>query len=149
MKFISTRQLRHLTTAYFSYIKGSFHIETPPAATAKGKPKQQKVWDRPPEPPTLTGLALHLGFDSLAEFEAYELTGELSSELKRARLLIASEYEKRLHQPSPTGAIFALKTLGWNDHDHTGDGNQSLQSLTVNLHETGVPIARNEKDVIP
>ncbi|GAB3911915.1 terminase small subunit [Mucilaginibacter boryungensis] len=147
MKFISTRQLRHLTTAYFSYIKGSFHFEQLPATTARGKAKQQKVWDRQPEPPTLTGLALHLGFDSLAEFEAYEQKGELSSELKRARLLIAAEYEKRLHQPSPTGAIFALKTLGWNEHDHPVDNDQSSKTFTINMVDTGVPIARNEKDV--
>jgi hypothetical protein len=147
MKFISTRQLRHLTTAYFSYIKGSFHYEDLPKTAKQAKAKRQKVWDKEPEPPTLTGLALHLGFDSLAEFEEYEQNGELGYLLKRARLIIASEYEKRLHQPSPTGAIFALKTLGWNDHDNTADTSQVSLSLTINVIDTGVAIASNEKQI--
>lgn len=40
------------------------------------------------DPPTITGLALFLGFESLAAFETYEARGRYPHYLKRARLLI-------------------------------------------------------------
>ena len=71
------------------------------------------------EPITLTGLALHLGFTSLEQFEEYEKRGGFAVDIKRARLRIEQAYEKRLHQASPTGAIFVLKTFGWNEKSET------------------------------
>ncbi len=38
------------------------------------------------EQPTITGLAVHLGFDSLAAFEEYEAKGMFRYYVKRARL---------------------------------------------------------------
>lgn len=65
--------------------------------------------------PTITGLALYLGFESRQSFYDYEKNGEFSYTIKRARLRIENEYEKALHGNSPTGAIFALKNFGWKD----------------------------------
>jgi len=147
MKFKSAAYLSVRVSIYFSRIKGKFHLENLPGAEKPATIKKQVIWDKPPQPPTLTGLAFFLGFPSIADFEQYETTGEFGAVLKRARLRVTVEYEKRLHQPSPTGAIFALKTLGWNDHGHPADNDQSSKTFTINMVDTGVPIACNEKDV--
>jgi len=83
--------------------------------------------------PTITGLALHLGFESRQSFYDYENreNTEYSYIIKRARLFIEHEYEKCLHGTSPTGAIFALKNFGWKDKQETeltGSLNVSIQA---------------------
>lgn len=65
--------------------------------------------------PTITGLALHLGFSSRKAFYDYENKPEFSDTIKKARLRIEKEYEKQLYNDKCTGAIFALKNLGWKD----------------------------------
>ena len=67
------------------------------------------------EPLTITGLALHLGFESRQSIYDYEKNGEYSYTIKRARLKIENFAEKKLFGISPTGAIFALKNFGWRD----------------------------------
>lgn len=68
------------------------------------------------EPATVTGLALSLGFESRQSVYDYEENGEFSYIIKNARLRVECEYEKRLSTAqSPTGAIFALKNMGWKD----------------------------------
>lgn len=68
------------------------------------------------EPATVTGLALHIGFESRQSIYDYEEDGQFSYIIKNARLRVECEYEKRLSaSQSPTGAIFALKNMGWKD----------------------------------
>lgn len=68
------------------------------------------------ETPTLSGLALALGFESRQSMYDYEKKGDaFSYTIKRARLQVECIYEKRLYSNSPAGAIFALKNLGWSD----------------------------------
>src|SRR5699024_8364940 len=64
---------------------------------------------------TITGLALHLGFESRQSFYDYEEREAFSYTIKRARLRVEHEYEKALRSASPAGPIFALKNLGWSD----------------------------------
>jgi len=64
---------------------------------------------------TITGLALYLGFESRQSFYDYEKHDEFSYIIKRARLTVETEYEKRLQSKNPTGSIFALKNMGWDD----------------------------------
>lgn len=79
--------------------------------------------ENPDEPPaiqygdtiTITGLAYFLGFESRQSFYDYEGKKEFSYSIKRARLAIESNYEKKLSASSPAGAIFALKNFGWKD----------------------------------
>lgn len=77
------------------------------------------------EPCTITGLCLFLGFESRQSFYDYEQKDGFSYIVKRARLMVESNYEQRLDRQSPTGAIFALKNMGWKDtqeikHEVTG-----------------------------
>lgn len=65
--------------------------------------------------PTITGLALHLGFESRQSFYDYEKSGEFSYIIKRARLNVESVYESNLHSGNAAGSIFALKNFGWTD----------------------------------
>ncbi|MES2275485.1 MAG: terminase small subunit [Bacteroidota bacterium] len=148
MYFTTTHQLDSLIDAYFTRIAGEFHLEDIPA---KGKSVdetiQQKIWDRQPEPATISGLVLFLGFESRAMFNRHERKGTFASTLQRARLRVESEYEKKLHQPAPTGAIFALKNLGWNERDAATTGNEIPTALKIEVVDSGVPIASDERDV--
>lgn len=65
--------------------------------------------------PTITGLALFLGFESRQSFYDYEKNGEFSYTIKKNRLRIECSYEEALLSRNSTGAIFALKNFGWKD----------------------------------
>ena len=69
---------------------------------------------------TTTGLALFLGFSSrqsLYDYRDKEVDKKqvFSYIIKRALLVIENKYEEALSISSPTGAIFALKNMGWKD----------------------------------
>lgn len=77
------------------------------------------------EMPTISGLAYFLGFASRQSFYDYEKREGFSYTIKRARLFIEVDYEEQLQHGNTTGAIFALKNMGWKDkteHDHTTKG---------------------------
>lgn len=85
---------------------------------------------------TITGLAIHLGFDSRQSFYDYEKKPKFSYILKRARLFVENNYEFLLTNGStPTGAIFALKNMGWSDRqelDHqSSDGSMTPKETSV------------------
>ena len=69
--------------------------------------------------PTMTGMALYLGFCSRQSLYDYDSKDEFSYIIKRARLVIENNYEQGLESKSPTGAIFALKNMGWKDKTET------------------------------
>lgn len=80
--------------------------------------------------PTITGLALYLGFESRQSFYDYEgrnKNQDLAYIIKRARMFIESEYEQKLHSNCPAGSIFALKNFGWSDKiEHSGNFNIAI-----------------------
>lgn len=113
---------------YFEFIKGEFEWKTD--SDEEGNPIDVKVWTRSPEPSTITGLCLFLGFESRQSFHDYGKREQFSYAIKRARLRIENEYEKSLNiSRTPTAQIFALKNLGWKDTqalDHSSsDGTMS------------------------
>lgn len=69
--------------------------------------------------PTITGLALYLGFESRQSFYDYEKRSQFSYIIKKARTFIEREYEEMLASGNVTGAIFALKNMGWTDRTQT------------------------------
>ena len=118
---------------YFEWVKGESRIEKRSRPNKDGSIEKVdvEVWERAPEPITITGLALFLGFSDRQSLNDYEDKIEFSFIVKRARLRVENGYEKALHLQSPTGAIFALKNMGWNDKqqvDHTTAGE------SFNLH---------------
>lgn len=64
---------------------------------------------------SITGLCLHLGFESRQSFYDYESKEDFSYTIKRARLSIENQYEGDLQYGNTAGAIFALKNMGWYD----------------------------------
>jgi len=83
--------------------------------------------------PTITGLVIHLGFVDRVSFYDCLKRPEFSYILKKARTKIEFVYENKLHGQQPTGSIFALKNMGWDDkkkieHDTPQD---SVIELTI------------------
>jgi hypothetical protein len=68
-------------------------------------------------PPTLSGLALHLGFASRQSVYDYEERGEFSYTVKVARLRCENWVETGLLAGSvnPSAGNFVLKNYGWKD----------------------------------
>ena len=82
------------------------------------------------EPILLSGLILALGLSSRESLDEYGRRQEFFDSVKRAKLHVEMEYEKRLCGTAPTGAIFALKNFGWSDRQDvelTGKGGSPLQ----------------------
>ena len=76
-------------------------------------------------PPTITGLALHLGFESRQSLYEYEQRKEFTYTLRRARMKCENWLERNglSGNTPPTMAIFALKNYGWSDKqeiEHSG-----------------------------
>jgi hypothetical protein len=140
-------ELNQRIDAYFKYIKGQPNRKRKIAGSVvNADAKEGSVeYKRKPEPPTITGLALYLGFSSRHEFEENERKPRYAKELKRARLKIEAEYEKKLHLTSAAGAIFALKSLGWNDDK--GPGSTLPSTLDIRVLESGPELAQSEKEV--
>jgi hypothetical protein len=99
------------------------------------------------EPATITGLALALGFSTRKSLLDYAEKIEFVNTIKKARLKVECEYEKRLSGSSPTGAIFALKNMDWHDRSElTGaDGKDLNPRITIELIDSSEKI-NNEED---
>ena len=138
----SKRRVIERIEAYFKLINGdeddtddSHH----PTALNKKNEKQ---------PPTLTGLALFLGFNSLHELNAYEQNGKYAALVKRAHLRIEAVYEQKLHTPSATGAMFALKNVGWKDGSGSDTVTEMITSFEMLIVASETLPAASEKEVV-
>lgn len=97
------------------------------------------------QPITWTGMASALGFSSRKEIDNYARYDGFADSCKRARIIVENAYEKRLHTNSPTGAIFALKNMGWKDRqDHEHGVSNELAALLAEIGGTpkSSPMAR-------
>jgi hypothetical protein len=146
--FNTAAELKKLIDDYFDYIEGDYYEAEKPAKD--GKPTAvEKVWDRGPEPPTMTGLMLFLGFNSRVLFEGYCTEGEFADVLNQGRLRIEACYEKKLHSQSATGAIFALKSMGWNEKPEiTKKDTKIFKTLKIEIIEAGPTLAAHEKEIV-
>jgi len=146
--FVDSPDMVKKINSYFDFLDGEFHYEDKPCKTNNDEPApQRKVYDREPEPATLAGFALHLKFNSVQAFEDYVDIGELCETLRWGRLRIEAFYEKKLHAQSSTGAIFALKKMGWNDKPEPRPTEQIPKTIQVEVLNSGPAPAGNEKDV--
>lgn len=89
--------------------------------------------------PTITGLALYLGFESKQSLYDYQKKDEFSYLIKRARLRVEHNYELQLMSSSATGPIFALKNMGWADKKEldlkSSDGSMSPPDNLQELYD--------------
>ena len=89
--------------------------------------------------PTVTGLATYLGFCSRQSFYDYEKREEFSYTIKMARAFIETHYEEMLQIGNTTGAIFALKNMGWRD---------KIENTNTNInYNTGEMTKEEVKDI--
>lgn len=86
-------------------------VKTRTVRIGKGK----DAYDVDVQVPTITGLCLYLGFESRQSFYDYEKKEGFAYTIKRARLMIENVNEENLQIGNTTGAIFALKNMGWKD----------------------------------
>lgn len=94
-----------------------------------------KYFNENKESPTITGLALELGFASRQSFYDYEKNKKYSYTVKRARLKIENFYESHLIGQYTSGPIFALKNFGWSDKqdvDITTGGDKLPTTININ-----------------
>jgi hypothetical protein len=136
--FKTAKRLLQTIDEYFIYILGEFHLENRIVTnieTNKDEFISEKVWDRKPEPTTITGLTLYLGFSSRASLDDYEKKNEeFSYIIKKGRSRVEHEYEKNLHSNNNTGSIFALKNMGWKDKTEV---ESNITQRTVIIDTTG------------
>jgi hypothetical protein len=143
-KFKNAQQLGELIDDYFLYIKGEYELTQPKGRSAK---PIQKIYSREPEFPTISSLALFLGFDSMIDFKQYEEMRKYSRPFKHARLRIEAAYQQLLFE-KPTATIFALKSMGWNDKPGaTKTSTETHKTLKVEMTSTGPKPASTEKEV--
>lgn len=69
--------------------------------------------------PSVTGLALHLGFADKTTLYEYRDRPEFSYPIKRALTTIEKYHEEGLSENNVAGRIFALKNMGWKDKVET------------------------------
>jgi hypothetical protein len=118
---------------YFNWIQGEKEEKV---ITEEGKePYTIQVWKRHSEPPTVTGLSLHLGFNSKSTLYDYSEKVEFSNSIKRAILMIEKHHEIQVAMGDKcTGNIFVLKNFGWKDSqsiDHTTKGEAMNQPTWI------------------
>jgi hypothetical protein len=147
--FASVKELDQLIAAYFTYDVS----ENQPLKSSAKRNKQaaapvEKTTGNKSEQPTFTGLAYFLGFNSRQEFEACEAKGKYSVAIKRARLRIEALYEEKLHTHSSGGAVFALKSMGWNERTDKPDTDTGNHTLKVEVTTSGPLLAASEKEVV-
>lgn len=98
-----------------------------------------KSWKKP----TVTGLALALGFATRESFRQAMLSanGRYALVLTRAYSRIEEAHEENLYNPGSTGSIFALKNIaGWTDkqevkQDIVADVSTKIEKLDESLEK--------------
>jgi hypothetical protein len=129
--FHSAKQLDELIDSYFHSLEAGPGSKSLPA-----------------EPPTFSGLLLFIGFISRDEFEKYTAIPRYTETLSRANLRIAEVYEKKLHDSS-TGAVFALKNMGWKEKlENKTEGKETDHLLQVEIVASDLKPASSEKEVV-
>lgn len=94
--------------------------------------------------PTITGLCLYLGFESRQSFYEYEQKPEFTYTIKKARLLIETEYEEMLQAGNTSGAIFALKNFGWTDRQEIDQKTEHSGSIDITWQEPPIRDTGNQ-----
>lgn len=84
------------------------------------------------EPITITGLALAL--DTTRDLLVnYGKKDEFSDTIKKAKLKVENEYEKRLVKRGSSGDIFALKNFGWSDKQEVENSFKGSGNVVINF----------------
>lgn len=143
-------KVSELCLEYFEYIQGEYKEDE---KEVEHKPEEFiifKEWIRKPEPPTVTGLTLYLGFDNKSTLYDYSRKVEFSNSIKRALTMIEQYHEiAASHGDKCTGNIFILKNFGWKDNttiEHSGEIKSSA-ILPLNPQQAKELLENLDKDI--
>ncbi len=115
------QELEDKIVEYFEWVKGEYDTRKgTKTTTSKDGSITVEEFDydfciREKEIPSITGMAIYLGFESRQSLYDYSKKPVFSYSIKKALLRIENNYEKGLWNKSCTGVIFALKNMGWKD----------------------------------
>ena len=124
-------KVQHLCEEYFKHIQGEYEAIVNPDDETDITYKTV----REPERPSVTGLTLHIGFESKSTLYDYASKPQFSHSIKRALTKIEQYHELKVGEGDKcTGNIFILKNLGWHDTvktDVTTGGEKINASPTI------------------
>lgn len=139
-KYKTSKEMQIAIDEYFASCVPEIQViddeNSPTGKTAITDSKGRPVFKM--NPPTITGLALHLGFESRQSMYDYEKrSDEFSYTIKKARTMCENYAEEMMLSGEPAaGFIFALKNYGWSDKqevEHSGSQVIYLDSQDENL----------------
>lgn len=129
-KYKNREEMEGLIEAYFEECEGV------PFFDADGKPIQTDkgciLYQKSPKPPTVTGLALALGFNSRQALLNYQGKQEFNDTITRAKSCVEEYAERRLFdRDGVQGAKFSLVNnfKGWSDRPKEDADRQLLDKL--------------------
>ena len=138
--FENPEDLENKVLEYFEWIQGEYEERQGERITEKKDgsiiTETYTYWFtiRERVTPSITGLAMFLGFESRQSMYDYLKKDGFSYSIKKALLKVENNYEMGLWQEKPTGAIFALKNMGWVDKTETklsGDEDNPLRIVPI------------------
>jgi len=130
-KYDTAKELEDAIEAYFIKCRPSRQVDDQgnPINTPNGSP----IYDQ--HPPTMTGIALALGFKNRISLYEYEKRGvDFAETISRARARIEEFHEAMLARSGCTGSIFFLKNHGWIDEQMLSGGDP-IRVASVSLSE--------------
>ena len=129
-KYKNKKEIEGLIENYFKECEGIpfFDGDGKPLTTDKG----HLVYEKHPKPPTVTGLALALGFKSRQALLNYQVKKEFDDTITRAKSYIEEYAERRLFdRDGVQGAKFSLinNFKGWSDKAKDDKDAEALDKL--------------------
>lgn len=132
-KYKNKEEIEGLIEQYFEDCKGK------PWLDSDGNPitdKGRVVWKEYPKPPTVTGLALALGFATRKSLLEYQGKKEFVNTITRAKTYIEEYAERRLYdREGVQGAKFVLinNFKNWSDSPKNDDMEELMEKLDAVL----------------
>lgn len=145
-KYKSVDEIREKIEDYFKSCEGE------PLLDADGNPVINKYgypcWKKEPKPPTITGLALALGFASRQALLNYQAKKEFNDTITRAKSKVEEYTEMRLFdREGQRGAEFSLKNnfKGWNgERERELDDMKKLDEIIHNIDKVAIKSGETE-----
>ena len=132
LKYKSVTELQEKIDEYFESRKPEIinDINGHPMRDKNGHPIYEL------NPPTITGLALHLGFCSRQSFYNYEAKKDFLDTIKKARLRCEQYVENALmsNKVAPASGIFILKNYNWTDKQDVEINDISDREINININ---------------
>ena len=121
------------------FASGNAFFESPEALQkiAEEYLKTTKVKSSGVYKPTITGLAYHLGFESLQSFYDYEKKEPFTYTIRRLRMFVQSCYEQQLYSFAWAGGFAALKNIGRSDWKDEATQIQIQEKVNADFGKTG------------